>query len=79
MALLSVASKYITPKLTKISIVLLQIRLLVHLYKEHDIFQDIDLDNHDDKLGRVKAKVIMTIILIILIRVGVELAAYCFS
>jgi hypothetical protein len=75
MALLSVASKYITPKLTKISIVLLQIRLLVHLYKEHDIFQDIDLDNHDDKLGRVKAKVIMTIILII----GVELAAYCFS
>ena len=79
MALFSVASKYFNPKLTKISIVLIQIRLLVHLYKEHDIFRDVDFDNHDDKLGRVKAKVIMSTVLIILIRVGVELVAYCFS
>jgi len=78
MAILSVASKYINPKLTKISIVFIQIRILVHLYKEHDIFRDIDIDN-DDKLGKFRAKVIMTMMLTIMIYVGIQLATHCFS
>ena len=44
MILISLASKFVNPKLTKISIVLIQIRLVVHLYKENDILGDIDLD-----------------------------------
>ena len=42
MALISLASKYVNPKLTKVSIVLIQIRHIFLLFKETDIIEGID-------------------------------------
>ena len=65
MVLLSLASKYIKPKLTKVSIVLIQIRLAMHLFNENDILE-VELDNK----FRVQCRIMMTIILTVMIYVG---------
>jgi len=74
---LSLASKLIEPKLTKISILLIQIRLLVHMFRETDILVELDFEN--DKKGRIRAKIMMTIMLTMFLFIGCKLLAYCFS